>query len=70
MTQEEVKKKIQDIEVGLHNLIIDGGVMPDTALYAYLNSAEYLMTLAVIHSREYNEEFAKIHINNSNQDQA
>lgn len=70
MIQEEFQQKIQDIEDEIHVLVMDGGVMSDTALYAFLQQAEYALTLAVMHSREYNEEFAKIHINNSNQAQA
>lgn len=70
MTQEEFKQKIQDIDVVIHDLIMDGGVMSETSLYAYLQTAEYAMSMAAIRTREYNEEFAKIHINNSNLDQS
>ena len=66
MTQEELTQKLQDIEDEIHVLTMDGGVMSDSALYAFLHQAEYSMTLAVIHTREYNEKFAKIDINNSN----
>lgn len=65
MTQDEFKQKIQNIEVVIHDLIMDGGVMSDTSLYAYLQTAKYTMSMAVMRTREYNEEFAKIHINNS-----
>lgn len=68
MTQEEFNLKIQDIASEVHDLVMDGGVMVDSAIYAFLHQAEYALELAVIHTREYNEEFAKIHINNSNQD--
>lgn len=70
MTQEEFKQKIQDIEVEIHNLTMDGGVMSDTSLYAYLQTAEYTISMAAMRTRDYNEEFAKIHIKYSNQDQA
>lgn len=70
MTQEELKKKLQDIEIGLHTLIMDGGVMYDTALYAYMSTAEYALSTASMHTREFNEEHSKIHVNNSNQNQA
>lgn len=69
MTQEELKQKIQDMTVEIQNLIMDGGVMIDTALYGYLHSAEYLLTTASMHTSEFLEEFSKIHIKNSRQEQ-
>lgn len=70
MKQEELKQKIQDIDEVIHDLIMDGGVMSDSSLYAYLQTAEYAMSMAVMRTREYNEEFAKIHIDNLKQAQA
>lgn len=59
MTREELKEKLQSIEAEIHNLTTDSGVMWDTALYAYLNTASYTISQASICTREYNEERAE-----------
>lgn len=70
MNREHLQKKIQDINLEVRGLIMDGGVIYDTALYGFLSMASYALMSAVGHTKEYNEEFAKIHINNSNQEQS
>lgn len=55
MTQNELKKQLEALHETCKAIITDGGVFVDTALYAYLCSAEYCLQLAALHSNEYFE---------------
>lgn len=39
--------------------------MSDSALYAYLHTIDKALNSAVMHSKEFNEEYSEIHIENS-----
>lgn len=69
MTQEEFIEKLQRIEAEIHDVKMDGGVLSGTALYAFLHTIDHSLASAVMHSREFNEEYSEIHIKNSRQDQ-
>ena len=55
MTQSEMKNQLETLHDTCKSLIKDYGVFTDTALYAYLCSAEYCLELATLHSTEYVE---------------
>lgn len=55
MTQSEMKKQLEALHDACNSLINDHGVFVDTALYAYLRSAEYCLLMATVQSKDYIE---------------
>ena len=55
MTQKEFKKQLETLDETCNSLINDHGVFVDTALYAYLRSAEYCLMMATTESKDYFE---------------
>lgn len=59
-TKKMIKQKIETISVAINEIIHRGGVVCDSALYAYLDAAQYNITNAVLHVKEFNDEFERI----------
>ena len=61
-TKDLIDAKLKAISDSLDEIIRRGGVIYDTALYAYLNVAATAIANAVAHDREFDEELDQIHI--------
>ena len=61
-TKEIIEVKIKAINESIDEIIHRGGVIYDTALYAYLNMAQQAIYNAVAHVGEFNDEYEQIHV--------
>lgn len=61
-TKEMIEENIKAIDEAIREIIDRGGVMYDSALYSYLNTARFAITNAATHVEEFNDEFEQIHV--------
>ena len=61
-TKEIIEVKIKAISESIDEIIRRGGVIYDSALYAYLNMAQQAIYNAAAHVREFSDEFEQIHV--------
>lgn len=61
-TKEIIEVKIKAISDSIDEIVRRGGVIFDTALYAYLNVAQTAISNAAAHVGEFNDEYEKIRV--------
>lgn len=61
-TKEIIEVKIKAINASIDEIIHRGGVIYDSALYAYLNAAQVAIVNAAAHVKEFNDEYELIHV--------
>lgn len=61
-TKEIIEAKIKAISESIDEILHRGGVIYDSALYAYLNVAQVATANAAAHVGEFNDEYEQIHV--------
>lgn len=61
-TIEIIEEKIKAIYASINEILHRDGVIYDSALYAYLNTAQTAIANAAAHISEFNDEYELIHV--------
>lgn len=55
MTKDDLRSQLEGLREQLRGIIGDSGIWYDTSLYAYLNTADYVIVNAITCINNYNE---------------